>query len=595
MPDDPESATSESGFGRRTFLRLTAAAAATPAIAALASESAHGAEHATAGGTDQPTAAVAPSVSLAALVEEQSISELQASMRSGRLSSLSLVEVYLQRIRFLDQRGPTVNSVIEVNPDARAIAQALDRERRAGHVRGPLHGIPILLKDNIDTADKTQTAAGSLALVGRPAPRDATVAHRLRAAGAVILGKAGLSEWANFRSTHSSSGWSGRGGQVHNPYALDRNPCGSSSGSAAAVSANFVTAALATETDGSIVCPAHQNGVVGIKPTVGLTSRAGVVPISHSQDTVGPHGRTVADAATVLGALVGVDPRDPATAASAGHFHRDYRPFLDPHGLRGARIGVARSGVTGFSEKTDAIFEQAIAAIRRAGATVVDPADIPTIDTINGGVDETTVLIFEFKRDLRTYLQGRPGVPIRNLADAIAFNRAHAFAELRWFGQELFELAQSDPFTQAQYLASLANERRLGGRDGIDAVLRRHNLDALVAPTGAPAWTTDLIDGDHFLGGSSSASAIAGYPIVQVPMGNSFGLPVGISFMGTAWSEPMLIRLASGFEAATHARRKPQFHPKLGAGAEPAGGLQFTAPAGSGARPSKVPAGLRNL
>jgi amidase len=480
-------------------------------------------------------------------------------MRDGRLTSRSLVEAYLQRIRLLDSQGPNVESIIEVNPDARAIAEALDAERRAGNVRGPLHGIPIVIKDNIDTGDRMLTTAGSLALVGDPAPRDATVARKLRRAGAVILGKANLSEWANFRSFHSSSGWSGRGGQTKNPYYLDLNPCGSSSGSAAAVAANFCAASLGTETDGSIVCPASTCDVVGIKPTVGLTSRAGVIPIAHSQDTVGPHGRTVADAATVLGALVGVDPRDPATQASAGRSHTDYRPFLDPDGLQGARIGVVRNGVTGYSEETDRVFERALAAMRAAGATLIDPADIPTMDEINTGEAEITVLVYEFKRDLNAYLRTRTGVPISSLGEAIAFNRAHRRQEMRFFDQEWFEFTQSDPFTRDQYEDALRRARRIGGQDGIDAVLEDRNLDALVAPTGSPAWPTDLVNGDHFLGASSAPAAIAGYPLINVPAGRALGLPIGISFMGTAFSEPTLIKLASGFEAVTRAHQRPEF------------------------------------
>jgi amidase len=487
-------------------------------------------------------------------------------MAAGRLTALDLVRRYQERIRDLDHGGPKLNSIVETNPDAEEIAHQLDDERRAGNVRGPLHGIPITVKANIDTHDRMQTTAGSLALVGTPALRDATVARRLRDAGAVILGKTNLSEWANFRSFHSSSGWSGVAGQCANPYELDRNPCGSSSGSAVSVSANLCAVGIGTETDGSIVCPAGVNGVVGIKPTVGLVSCAGVVPISHSQDTVGPHARTVADAAAVLGALVGVDPRDPATAGSAGKFVTDYTRFLDPDGLRGARIGVVRGGgTTGYSDETDAIYEEAIAAMRAAGAVIVDPADLPDFDEIAASSDEITVLVYEFKRDLDAYLATRAGVPIRSLADAIAFNEAHADQELPYFRQELLELAQIDPFSQADYDRALANERRLGGAGGIDAALRQFDLDALVAPTGSPAWATDLVNGDHFLGASSSPSAMAGYPIVTVPMGNASGLPVGLSFIGTAFSEPKLIELASGFEAATKARIVPGF---LAAGRE---------------------------
>jgi amidase len=470
--------------------------------------------------------------------------------------------MYLERIASIDEGAIGLNSVLEVNPDARRIARQLDRERKNGHVRGPLHGIPIMLKANIDTADRMTTTAGSLSLVGDPPHQDATVAARLRAAGAVILGKTNLSEWANFRGFNSSSGWSGQGGQTRNPYVLDRNPCGSSSGSAASVAANLTAAGLGTETDGSIVCPATINGVVGIKPTVGLTSRAGVIPISHTQDTVGPHARTVADAAAVLSALVGVDPRDPATAASAGKFSTDYTQFLDSHGLQGARIGVARGGgFTGYSEETDAIFEQAIEAMADAGAMIVDPAEIPTIDELNADPAEIIVLIYEFKRDLNAYLATRTGVPVHNLADVIAFNLAHASQELQYFGQEFLELAEQEIFSQQEYEDALVRGHELAGKNGIDAILAQEHLDALVAPTGSPSWPIDLVNGDHFLGASSGPAAVAGYPIINVPAGFTFGLPVGISFMGTAFSEAKLIKLASGFEAATHARRPPTFIP----------------------------------
>jgi amidase len=504
-------------------------------------------------------------------VEEVSIAQLQARMTSGQLSSVEITRMYLNRITTIDRAK--VNSIVEVNPQALAIANTRDRERRDGHVRGPLHGIPIVLKENIDTGDRMQTTAGSLALLGPTAPRDATVAARLRAAGAVILGKANLSEWANFRSFQSSSGWSGRGGQTNNPYFLERNPCGSSSGSGASTASSFTAAALATETDGSIVCPASLNGVVGIKPTLGLTSRAGVIPISHSQDTVGPHGRTVADAAAVLGALVGVDPRDPATAASAGHFFTDYTQFLNPDGLRGARIGVARDTFTGYSPETDAIFEAAIETMRDAGAVIVDPADIPTAQDILADPAELIVLIYEFKRDIAAYLATRTGLSVHTLADLIAFNNAHAAQEMKWFGQELFELTESDPFTEQDYNDALVRSHSLSREQGIDAALLEHNLDALVAPTGSPAWPTDLINGDHFLGASSSPAAMAGYPLLQINAGYSFGLPVGISFMGTAWSEPKLIKIASGFEHVSVARHAPKFLRGADAsGRQPAGG-----------------------
>jgi amidase len=533
----------EEGLGRRDVLRLGAAAAMAPLTAGAAS--ADTSRH------SNPFEEI----------EEATIAELQGLMRHGRLTARELTQIYLERIDAIDKRGPTLNSVIEVNPDAERIAKRLDAERRAGHVRGPLHGIPILLKDNIDTGDRMPTTAGSLALVGAPALQDSTVADRLRRAGAVILGKTNLSEWANFRSFHSASGWSGRAGQCRNPYYLDRNPCGSSSGSGIAASANLCAASIGSETDGSIVCPATICGVVGIKPTVGLTSRGGVVPISHSQDTIGPHGRTVADAAVVLNAMVSrtPDPRDPATQVSRNLIPADYSAFVNPNGLRGARIGVARAGFTGYSEETDGVFEEAIDAIRAAGATVVDPADLPTIDEITNGNDEIIVLIYEFKRDLNAYLATRSGVPIHTLADAIQFNLDHADRELKWFLQEIFDLAEADPFDEATYLAALANERRLGGTDGIDAVLAQHQLDALIAPTGQPTWPIDLVNGDHFLGASSGPAAMAGYPLISVPAGAAFGAPLGLTFMGTAFSEPLLIKLASGFEAATRARRKPRF------------------------------------
>lgn len=543
-------------LSRRTLLRWGALAGAGATVGGGLAAPARGQ-----GGGEGAVAsvgAVEPAVSLV----ELSIAEMQEAMAAGALSSADLVRGYLQRIGSLDDAdasGPGVNSIVEVNPQALEIARRRDRERRQGNLRGPLHGIPIVLKENIDTADRMETTAGSLALLGSRPTRDATVVARLRAQGAVILGKANLSEWANFRGFQSSSGWSGRGGQTRNPYVLDRNPCGSSAGSGAAVAASFCAAALGTETDGSIVCPASINGVVGIKPTVGLTSRAGVIPISHTQDTVGPHGRTVADAAAVLGALTGVDPRDPATSASAGRSHTDYTQFLDPDGLSGARIGVFRDTTTGYSPETDAIFEQALEAMADAGAVLVDPADVPTINELNADPAELIVLIYEFKRDLAAYLATRPGLPVATLADVIEFNFAHADRELPYFGQELFELAEADIFTEQDYLDALERGRQLAATDGIDAVLAEHNLDALVAPTGSPSWPIDLINGDHFLGASSGAPAVAGYPVINVPAGFSFGLPVGISFMGTAWSEPTLIKIASGYEHVTRVRRRPRF------------------------------------
>ena len=486
-----------------------------------------------------------------------SIAELQRRMSSGRLTSRELVEIFLRRIHFID-RELDLRSIIQLNPDARRIASDLDRERRRSGSRGPLHGIPILLKDNIDTGDAQQTTAGSLALVGAPALQDATVAHRLRNAGAVILGKANLSEWANFRGFGSSSGWSGVQGQCRNPHILDRNPCGSSSGSAAAVAAALATVALGTETDGSIVCPSGQCGVAGIKPTVGLTSRAGVVPISFTQDTVGVHGRSVRDAATVLGALTGVDPRDAKTAASAGRFHRDYRRFVNANGLAGARIGVARQ-FTGVTTETDAVFEAALQVMRDAGAVLIDPVELPSFDEFNADQSEIIVLIYEFKRDLNAYLATRSGVPVQTLADVIQFNLDHADEELKYFGQELMELAEAEIFSEAEYQAALVRGPQLAAEQGIDAALAANNLDALVAPTNTPAWPTDLINGDAFLFGSSGFAAVPGYPLVSVTAGYVFDLPVGITFMASAWSEPTLIRLASGFELTADVRRRPRF------------------------------------
>ncbi len=497
--------------------------------------------------------------------EEMTLAEMAQRMESGEMTAQSLVEGYLERIEQIDRSGPTLRSIIETNPDAIQIAEELDRERRERGPRGPLHGIPILVKDNIDTADKMMTTAGSLALEGSHAPIDATVAQKLREAGAVILGKANLSEWANFRSTHSSSGWSGRGGQCRNPYALDRSPGGSSSGSGAAVSANLAAAALGTETDGSIVSPSNNNGLAGIKPTVGLTSRAGVIPISHSQDTIGPMGRCVADAAAILGAIAGVDPRDAATAASEGRFHADYRQFLDEGGLRGARIGVLRQGFSGYSPETDAITEEAIAALKDLGATIIDPADLPAIDQLKKRDDEGTVLHYEFKADLNAYLASLgPNAPVKTMEDVIRFNEEHASQEMKFFGQEhLIESQSKGPLTEKEYLDALATNRRLSREEGIDAVMEQYQLDALVAATGAPAWLIDLVNGDHYLGASSSPPARAGYPIVTLPAGYAFGLPVGLSFIGRAFSEPTLIKLAYAFEQGTKVRRAPRFLPTL--------------------------------
>ena len=494
-------------------------------------------------------------------LEEATIQQLQQWMRSGRYMAIALTRAYLERIRTLDQRGPAIHSMIELNPDALQIAADMDRERRAGRVRGPLHGIPVVIKDNIDTGDRMMTTAGSLALVGAPAAKDAFVAAKLRGAGAVILGKTNLSEWANFRSTRSSSGWSGRGGQTKNPYALDRNPCGSSSGTGSAVAASFAAAGIGTETDGSIVCPAGAVGLVGLKPTVGLVSRTGIVPIAHSQDTAGPMTRTVADAAALLGAIAGVDPADAATGDAHGHLVADYTTFLDANALKGARIGVARAKVTGYNRGTDRLFEQAIADLKRAGAEIVDPADIGSIGEYDDA--ELQVLLYEFKVDLNAYLATRSGVPIKTLKDAIAFNERNQESELPFFGQELFLQSEGKgPLTEEEYAKALEKSRK-SAREGIDDTLKKHRLDAIVAPTGGPAWPTDLVNGDHFTGSSSTPAAVAGYPTITVPMGDVFGLPVGLTFIGTAWSEGRLLALAYAYEQATKHRTAPRFLPSV--------------------------------
>jgi amidase len=536
---------------RRDFLRLgamggaVALSGAAPVPAALRPR----------GGASAPSPA-------AFEFEEATLADLQRRMAAGTLTARRLTAAYLSRIAALDRKGPALHHVIETSPDALAIADALDAERRAKGARGPLHGIPILLKDNVDTADRMTTTAGSLALAGSIPPRDATVARKLREAGAVLLGKANLSEWANIRSNRSSSGWSARGGQAKNPYVLDRNPCGSSSGSAAAVAANLCTLAIGTETDGSIVCPSSASGIVGLKPTLGLVSRAGIIPIAHSQDTAGPMARTVRDAALLLGALVGVDDRDIATADAASRGASDYTRFLDADGLRGARIGVVRKSF-GFNPRVDRLMEDALAEMVRRGAVLVDPADIPHAGEYDDS--ELEVLLFELKADLAAYLQALgPAAPVKTLADVIAFNEAHRAEEMPYFGQELFLKAEAKgPLTTPAYLEALEKNRRLSRAEGIDAVMDQHRLDALVAPTGGPAWTTDLVNGDHFSGGSSTAPAVAGYPNINVPVGDIYGLPVGISFFGRAWSEPTLLKLAFAFEQATQFRHRPRFLPTV--------------------------------
>ena len=487
--------------------------------------------------------------------EEADISALQKKMTSGEISARSLTEAYLTRIAQIDQQGPRLSSVIELNPDALAIAEGLDKERREKGPRSPLHGIPVLVKDNIDTFDRMQTTAGSLALVGSKPAEDSGVVRRLRQAGAIILGKTNLSEWANIRSSHSTSGWSGRGGLTKNPYALDRNACGSSSGSGAAVSANLCAVAVGTETDGSIMCPSSANGIVGLKPTLGLVSRAGIIPIAHSQDTAGPMARTVRDAAILLGALAGSDARDQATATAK--VEANYLQSFDPNGLRGARLGIARK-YFGFNDTVDNLMNAVIGEMKAAGAVIIDPADLES----HGKFDETEllVLLYELKADLNRYLASRKDAEVKTLADLIAFNEKNKAKEMPYFGQDLFEKAQAKgPLSDKEYTAALAANQALSREHGINGVMDKFHLDALVAPSGAPAWLTDLANGDHDVGGSSNAAAVAGYPNITVPAGFVFGLPVGISFFGRPWSESTLLRIAYGFEQVVKARKPPEF------------------------------------
>jgi amidase len=497
-------------------------------------------------------------------LEEATIADLQQRMQSGRATARSLAEQYLARIDAIDRNGPGLRSVLELNPDALDIADRLDAERRSRGPRGPLHGVPVLLKDNIATADRMMTTAGSLALVGVKPPKDAFLVDRLRQAGAVILGKTNLSEWANFRSTKSTSGWSGRGGQTRNPYALDRNPSGSSSGSGAAIAANLGAAAIGTETDGSIVSPSSSNGLVGIKPTLGLVSRSGIVPVAHSQDTAGPMTRTVADAAAILAAIAGRDPEDHETREADARGRRDYSASLDTCGLKGARLGVVRNRLFGNNPAADGIAETAIGAMKQQGATIVDPANIPTLGKFDDS--EFEVLLFEFKADLNKYLTWLGAAsPVHTLKEVIAFNSAHKDQEMPYFGQEIMEMAEKKgPLTNAAYKAALAQNHQQSRALGIDAVMTKFNLDALVAPTGGPAWLIDLVNGDSgtaAMPGPSTVTSVAGYPHITVPAGFYRGLPVGISFFGRAWSEPTLIKLAYAYEQATRHRRPPQFLP----------------------------------
>lgn len=507
-------------------------------------------------GTHAEKPASAPDVPSFEL-DEITVAQLQDGMSSGKFTARAIAQKYLDRIAAIDKGGPRVNSVIEVNPNALSIADSLDAERRGKVIRGPLHGIPVLIKDNIGTHDRMMTTAGSLALSGFTPTKDSGVARQLRAAGAVILGKTNLSEWANFRSDHSTSGWSGRGGQTHNPYAIDRNPCGSSSGSGAAASANFAAVTIGTETDGSIVCPSSANGVAGIKPTVGLVSRAGIIPISHSQDTAGPICRTVADAAALLGAITGADSEDPATKVPNRKAYPDYTNFLDQGGLRGARIGVVRK-LFFFEEKLGPIMKTALDAMKSEGATLIDPVEIEGLGKFGGS--ENIVLQYEFKADMHSYLAQFPNAPVHSLKDIIEFNEQHHDQELLYFGQETMIAAQKrGPLTDKAYLDALTKDHLLARKEGIDAVMDKYKLDALVAPTGGPAWMTDLVNGDHDTGGSSSLAAVAGYPNINVPAGFIFGLPVGISFFGRAWSEHVLIKIAYAFEQTTKVRKPPQF------------------------------------
>jgi amidase len=543
-------------LSRRAFLGTTLAAGAS--AAARRSFPAPGAT--TSGSAPGPSASFGQTPAFD--LEELTVAQLQAGMAGGRWTARSLAERYLEQLRAMDRQGPQLRVLVEENPEALAIADRLDQERHSRGVRSPLHGIPVLIKDNVDTADRMHTSAGSLALADSVAPRDSFVAERLRAAGAVILGKANLSEWANFRGRHSISGWSGRGGQCRNPYVLDRSPSGSSSGSAAAVSANLCAVAVGTETDGSITSPGSACGVVGLKPTVGLVSRAGIIPISHTQDTAGPLTRTVADAAVLLGALIGEDPRDPATRGSAA-YGADYTRFLDPDGLRGMRLGVARKRYTGVYRAVDRLFEQALDLMRERGAVLIDPIDLTTEDNLKGA--ESTVLTYEFKADLNAYLATLgPHAPVRTLADVIAFNREAGDRELLLFGQETMERAQAKgPLSSPEYLQALARCRRYARAQGIDLVMGQQQLDAIVCPTSTPPRPIDFVNGDGGGVDCTTPAAVAGYPHITVPMGYVLGVPVGVSFFGRAWSEPVLIEAAYAYEQASRVRRAPRLAPTV--------------------------------
>ncbi len=489
--------------------------------------------------------------------EEFNIEGMQVLMKKGELNSVQLTEYYLRRINELDKNGPHLNSVIELNPEAMTIAAKSDEERSAGKIRGPLHGIPVMIKDNIDTADKMQTTAGSLALAGSVAADDSFVAGKLREAGAVIIGKTNLSEWANFRSTHSSSGWSSRGGQTRNPYIIDRSPCGSSSGSGVAVAANLCAVAIGTETDGSVVCPSAINGIVGIKPTVGLISRRGIIPISFSQDTAGPMARSVADAATLLGVLTGFDPDDDKTKESAGRFYSDYTQFLDANSLNGKNIGIDRKSF-GYHEKLDKIINEKIGLIKNAGANLIELDSVITDNSVYD--DEFDLLLYEFKDGINKYLKKLSGSGPKNLQDLIDFNEANRDKVMLWFSQDIFIKAQEKgDLSSEEYTKIIAKIDKVVRKEGINKVISNNKLDAIVAPTGGPAWNIDLVNGDHYLGSSSSLPAMAGYPHITVPAGYIDGLPVGISFFGLDWHEPQLIGMAYAFEQMTKSRQKPKY------------------------------------
>ncbi|MFX1379693.1 MAG: amidase [Promethearchaeota archaeon] len=495
-------------------------------------------------------------------MNEYSITEIQTLMEKGKLSAIKLCEMYLTRINEIDKKGPKLNAIIEINPEAMKIAEKLDGERKNKKIRGPLHGIPVIIKDNINTADKMQTTAGSLAFKGHHALKDAFIVKKLRDSGAIILAKANLSEWANFRSTRSTSGWSSRGGQTFNPYVLNRNPCGSSSGSAVAVAANLCSVAIGTETDGSIICPSHSNSIIGLKPTIGLISRTGIIPISHNQDTAGPMARTVQDAAILLNVMVGLDPDDSSTKVIHHKSPVDYTQFLDNDGLRGSKIGVARN-YFGNSDLIDKIIEKAILKIKELGAEIIDPVEIKIIDDLREA--EFQVLLYDFKNDLNEYLaKFGPINSLKSLTDIIKFNYKHQKKVMPYFGQELFTMAnEKSSITSDEYKEALKQCQVLAQAEGIDAVLQEHQLDAIIAPSGGTAWLIDYINGDHSSGGSSSAAAVAGYPNITVPAGYVYGLPVGISFFGGPFEEPKLLKIAYAFEQATKIRKQPNFLPKI--------------------------------